>query len=240
MGVVAKVVRAREAQRGARHRGRGRLVRPVRDGALRRDAHLGPGLVRGALRAGGHRRAHHPARRGARGARGHAHAARAAERGARRSARRSGSGASTSSSGATSCAACTPRSWRCTCRATCRTPACRSRSGMTALALIGFGNIFGSYGAGWLGGRASKKWLLTWIYGLRCGADPAAACWRPRPPFTMYTFAFGMGLLWLSTVPLTQALVAQIFGVQATCRCWRASSSSATRSAASSARGWAA
>jgi predicted MFS family arabinose efflux permease len=39
--------------------------------------------------------------------------------------------------------------------------------GMTALALIGFGNIFGSYGAGWLGGSAEQEMALTWIYGLR-------------------------------------------------------------------------
>ena len=85
--------------------------------------------------------------------------------------------------------------------------------GMTALALIGFGNVFGSYGAGWLGGRASKKWLLTWIYGLRA----LLILWlmvMPKTPATMYAFAFGMGLLWLSTVPLTNALVAQIFGIK--------------------------
>jgi predicted MFS family arabinose efflux permease len=85
--------------------------------------------------------------------------------------------------------------------------------GMTALALIGFGNIFGSYGAGWLGGRASKKWLLTWIYGLRAVLILFLML-APKSAATMYAFAFGMGLLWLSTVPLTQALVAQIFGVR--------------------------
>ncbi|HUP98680.1 MAG TPA: MFS transporter [Usitatibacter sp.] len=85
--------------------------------------------------------------------------------------------------------------------------------GMTALALIGFGNIFGSYGAGWLGGRASKKWLLTWIYGLRAVLILFLML-APKSAVTMYAFAFGMGLLWLSTVPLTQALVAQIFGVR--------------------------
>jgi MFS family permease len=85
--------------------------------------------------------------------------------------------------------------------------------GMTALALIGFGNVFGSYGAGWLGGRASKKWLLTWIYGLR-SVLILALMLLPKTPATVYAFAFGMGLLWLSTVPLTNALVAQIFGVR--------------------------
>ena len=85
--------------------------------------------------------------------------------------------------------------------------------GMTALALIGFGNIFGSYGAGWLGQRASKKWLLTWIYGLRALLIVFLMA-APKSAATMYAFAFGMGLLWLSTVPLTNALVAQIFGVK--------------------------
>jgi MFS family permease len=85
--------------------------------------------------------------------------------------------------------------------------------GMTALALIGFGNIFGSYTAGWLGGRASKKWLLTSIYGLRAVLILYLML-APKSALTMYTFAFAMGLLWLSTVPLTQALVAQIFGVR--------------------------
>jgi predicted MFS family arabinose efflux permease len=85
--------------------------------------------------------------------------------------------------------------------------------GMTALALIGFGNVFGSYGAGWLGGRASKKWLLTWIYGLR-SLLILLLMLLPKTPATVYAFAFGMGLLWLSTVPLTNALVAQIFGVR--------------------------
>ena len=83
--------------------------------------------------------------------------------------------------------------------------------GMTALALIGFGNIFGSFGAGWLGGRVSKKWLLTWIYGLRSIAITLLLI-APKVPATLYVFAFCMGLLWLSTVPLTQGLVAQIFG----------------------------
>jgi len=85
--------------------------------------------------------------------------------------------------------------------------------GMTALALIGFGNVFGSFGSGWLGGRFSKKWLLTWIYGLRAVLILMLML-LPKTPATVYAFAFGMGLLWLSTVPLTNALVAQIFGLK--------------------------
>jgi MFS family permease len=85
--------------------------------------------------------------------------------------------------------------------------------GMTALALIGFANIFGSYGAGWLGGRVSKKWILTWIYALR-SLIIALLLLAPKTPATLYVFAIAMGLLWLSTVPVTNALVAQIFGVK--------------------------
>jgi predicted MFS family arabinose efflux permease len=85
--------------------------------------------------------------------------------------------------------------------------------GMTSLALIGFGNIFGSYGSGWLGQRVSKKWILTWIYGLR-SLLIVALLMAPKTPVVLYLFAFGMGLLWLSTVPLTNALVAQIFGLK--------------------------
>ena len=85
--------------------------------------------------------------------------------------------------------------------------------GMTALALIGLGNVFGSYGAGWLGGRLSKKWLLTWIYSGRAVLILFLML-MPKSAATVYAFALGMGLLWLSTVPLTNALVAQIFGTR--------------------------
>jgi predicted MFS family arabinose efflux permease len=85
--------------------------------------------------------------------------------------------------------------------------------GMTSLALIGFGNIFGSFGAGWLGGRVSKKWILTWIYGLRSLAIVLLLI-APKSALTLYLFAFTMGLLWLSTVPLTNGLVAQIYGLK--------------------------
>ena len=85
--------------------------------------------------------------------------------------------------------------------------------GMTALALIGLGNVFGSYGAGWMGQRASKKWLLTGIYGGRAVLILALML-APKTPATLYAFALLMGLLWLSTVPLTNALVAQIFGLR--------------------------
>ncbi|HWH48524.1 MAG TPA: MFS transporter [Burkholderiales bacterium] len=85
--------------------------------------------------------------------------------------------------------------------------------GATALALIGLFNIAGSFVAGYLGGRFSKKHLLSGIYFLRA-VIIAAFLVLPVSPMTVYLFAAGIGFLWLGTVPLTNGLVAQIFGVR--------------------------
>src|SRR5581483_3337283 len=85
--------------------------------------------------------------------------------------------------------------------------------GATALALIGLFNIAGSFAAGMLGGRFSKKYLLSGIYILRA-VIIAAFLFLPVSPVTVYLFAAGIGFLWLGTVPLTNGLVAQIFGVR--------------------------
>lgn len=84
--------------------------------------------------------------------------------------------------------------------------------GMTALALIGFCNIIGSYGCGVLGGRYSKKYLLSWIYGIRAVAI-LLFVGLPLTQWSVWAFAAVIGLTWLGTVPLTNGLVAQIFGV---------------------------
>ena len=89
----------------------------------------------------------------------------------------------------------------------------RVEHGMTALALIGLFNIIGSLGAGWLGGRYSKKYLLSTIYTVRAGLI-ALLVFFPLSPLTLYGFACGIGLLWLGTVPLTNGLVGQIFGLR--------------------------
>jgi predicted MFS family arabinose efflux permease len=86
-------------------------------------------------------------------------------------------------------------------------------AGMTALALIGFFNIVGSYGCGLLGGRFSKKKLLMWIYLLRAVAI-ALFIALPLSSYTVWGFAVAMGITWLGTVPLTNGMVAQIFGVK--------------------------
>jgi MFS family permease len=89
----------------------------------------------------------------------------------------------------------------------------RAEHGMTALALIGLFNIIGSLGAGWLGGRFSKKYLLSAIYSIRVVLI-AMLVFFPLTPIVLYVFACGIGLLWLGTVPLTNGLVAQIFGLR--------------------------
>jgi MFS family permease len=85
--------------------------------------------------------------------------------------------------------------------------------GMTALALIGFFNIIGSYLSGYLGGRFSKKYLLSWIYAIRAVAILAFISF-PLTQWSTWIFGAIMGLTWLGTVPLTNGLVAQIFGVK--------------------------
>jgi MFS family permease len=85
--------------------------------------------------------------------------------------------------------------------------------GMTALALIGLFNVVGTLGAGWAGGRFSKKYLLSSIYSIRALLI-AMLVLLPLSPLTLYLFACGIGLLWLGTVPLTNGLVGQIFGLR--------------------------
>ncbi len=85
--------------------------------------------------------------------------------------------------------------------------------GATALALIGFFNIIGTWSCGALGGRYSKKYLLSSLYITRALLI-AVFLMVPKTEAVVMVFAAAMGLLWLGTVPLTSGLVAQIFGVQ--------------------------
>ena len=84
--------------------------------------------------------------------------------------------------------------------------------GMVSLALVGLFNIGGSYASGGLGGKYPKSQLLAGIYLARSAAI-ALFIFLPATEFSVYLFASVMGLLWLSTVPLTSGLVGQIFGV---------------------------
>jgi len=83
--------------------------------------------------------------------------------------------------------------------------------GAWAIAVVGLLNIVGSLSAGLLGDRFSKKYLLSGLYFTRA---VAIAIYVMIPPTVVTTLVFAgvMGLLWLSTVPLTSGLVAQMFG----------------------------
>ncbi|MGH1505958.1 MAG: MFS transporter [Acidimicrobiales bacterium] len=82
-----------------------------------------------------------------------------------------------------------------------------------AWALVGLTNIGGSYLAGVLGTRHSKARLLALIYGAR-GVVITAFVVLPTSDLTVVGFGALIGVLWLSTVPLTGAIVAQQFGTR--------------------------
>jgi MFS family permease len=86
-------------------------------------------------------------------------------------------------------------------------------AGAWAIGTIGLFNIIGSIAAGWLGDRMPKRYLLSIIYLLR---SVAVIAFISLPVTTGSAIAFGavMGLLWLSTVPPTSALVAIMFGTR--------------------------
>jgi len=85
--------------------------------------------------------------------------------------------------------------------------------GATAIALIGLFNIFGSFYAGKLGGRYSKKRLLAVVYAMRAFGILLVLA-LPLSPWVLYGFAGWMGIFWLGTVPLTQGLIGQIYGLR--------------------------
>ena len=86
-------------------------------------------------------------------------------------------------------------------------------TGTVFLALVGLFNIVGTYTAGWLGGKYSKPKLLMGLYGLR-GIAIIVFLMLPLSTFTIYSFGVVMGLLWLSTVPLTNGIVTNMFGIK--------------------------
>jgi predicted MFS family arabinose efflux permease len=81
-----------------------------------------------------------------------------------------------------------------------------------SLALIGLFNVFGTYASGVLGQRMQKKHILAFIY-LARSVVISVFLLVPLSPMSVYVFSAVMGVLWLSTVPPTNAAVAQIFGV---------------------------
>jgi MFS family permease len=88
-----------------------------------------------------------------------------------------------------------------------------ARYAVIALALIGFFNIIGSLASGFIGQRYSKPMFLVWIYLCRAVVVTAFLL-MPQTPASVIVFAVAMGLLWLSTVPPTNALVAIMFGTR--------------------------
>lgn len=85
--------------------------------------------------------------------------------------------------------------------------------GAIALSLIGLCNVIGSFASGVVGQRYSKRTSLSVIYFARAIAITALML-APKTEFTIYVFAAAMGFLWLSTVPLTTGIVAQVFGAR--------------------------
>ena len=84
---------------------------------------------------------------------------------------------------------------------------------VTALALVGLFNIVGTYTTGWLGSRMPRRYILSAIYFGRAVVF-ALFFLLPISPASVYAFAVALGLLWLSTVPPTNSIVAEIFGVR--------------------------
>lgn len=82
-----------------------------------------------------------------------------------------------------------------------------------ALALISLANVIGTYVCGYLGGFMRRKYVLSVLYLIRSAAMILFVAF-PITEISVYLFSFVMGLLWLGTVPLTNGLVSQIFGVR--------------------------
>ena len=81
------------------------------------------------------------------------------------------------------------------------------------LALIGLFNIIGTLGMGYLGTKYSKKILLSILYFLRAVVI-SIFIFLPPSIYTSIFFGITFGVLWLSTVPPTNGIVAQIFGTK--------------------------
>jgi predicted MFS family arabinose efflux permease len=88
-----------------------------------------------------------------------------------------------------------------------------ARVAVTALALVGLFNIVGTYTTGWLGSRMPKRHILSFIYFARAIVI-ALFVFLPLSELSVYLFAITLGVLWLSTVPPTNGIVAHVFGVR--------------------------
>jgi predicted MFS family arabinose efflux permease len=86
-----------------------------------------------------------------------------------------------------------------------------STLGATALTVLGLFNMIGCFAWGAAGGRMRPKYLLAAIYSGR-SAIMTVFILLPSSETGVIVFACALGLVWLATVPLTTAVVAQIFG----------------------------
>ncbi|QQB38081.1 MFS transporter [Achromobacter deleyi] len=89
----------------------------------------------------------------------------------------------------------------------------RAADAVAALAIIALANVAGTYVCGILGAHHRRKYLLAGIYLLRTAAM-ALFFLLPLSPASVYVFAAVMGFVWLGTVPLTNGLISQVFGVR--------------------------
>ena len=85
--------------------------------------------------------------------------------------------------------------------------------GAWTIGVIGLFNIVGSLTSGWLSSRMPKRYILSVIYFMRAAAIVAFIS-LPMSPLSAVIFGAVTGLLWLSTVPPTSALVAVMFGTR--------------------------
>ena len=83
--------------------------------------------------------------------------------------------------------------------------------GALTLSIVGIANFIGNLAVGQLGARLPKPWILSSIYALRALVIFVFISF-PITPASVIVFSFAMGLLWLTTVPMTSALVATMFG----------------------------
>ncbi len=88
-----------------------------------------------------------------------------------------------------------------------------ANTGVAALAIVALANVGGMYACGELGNIYRRKHVLAYLYLLRSGAMLLFTM-APLSPASVYVFAFVMGATWLGTVPLTNGLVSQVFGVR--------------------------
>lgn len=84
---------------------------------------------------------------------------------------------------------------------------------VAGLAIIALSNVAGTYFCGVLGGLFRRKYLLSGIYLVR-SLVMALFVLMPLTTWSLYLFCAAMGFIWLGTVPLTNGLVSQVFGVK--------------------------